>query len=525
MLFDSKRGHLVVFSARGTSELVAGVWSAPFGDPLPPGLRSSSAIAFDGDRGRAVLFGGMDAQYVRLGDTWEWDSRTAKWMVMTPPGFTPRARSGHALVYDAARKKTVLYGGSAGSLVQDYMEDTWTWDGASWTRVGSARTAHPEPRYGHHMAFDTARGKVVLFGRFGEWWDGGRVNVSYGNTWEWDGASWTLASTVNDTFTSEDPTSLPMAYDTRRGTVVRFDVEGARYETTFTVKEWTGSVWQTVSVGAGPKVGNASATNFDGAYDASRGRFALAPRVLAAPSYAQTPEFFTYSEPNRAPVLAPVAPVRAFVGEEVAVALSAVDSDGHAVHYEVTPLPAGATFDSTSGALRWTPATAQTGLFTMKAIASDGCLASESALSVRVDSLAYAGLPGGTVKLGGTVRVPLAVRARGRGYVASPDVACAVAGQNPGKVTVTCEAPTTSAFYPGDLSTWTFTPAVVSAVVEPNLTFVASPGDVEFAGRLEPLSDGTYKLHIQRYAQPHREDPIDMQTSPADAYGIVDMVP
>ena len=44
----------------------------------------------------------------------------------------------------------------------EYMEDTWTWDGASWTRVGTQASKHPEARYGGRMAFDPSRGRAYV---------------------------------------------------------------------------------------------------------------------------------------------------------------------------------------------------------------------------------------------------------------------------------------------------------------------------------------------------------------------------
>src|SRR5262249_45441901 len=44
----------------------------------------------------------------------------------------PAARWGHAVVYDAARKQVVLFGGSTDMTFHD---DTWLWDGAAWRRA------------------------------------------------------------------------------------------------------------------------------------------------------------------------------------------------------------------------------------------------------------------------------------------------------------------------------------------------------------------------------------------------------
>src|SRR5262249_17570221 len=78
-----------------------------------------------------------------------------------PPGSTtgvrqekaPPAgpRSGPAIVYDSARQRPVLFGGSTGS---GDLGDTWEWDGPTWTQRA---TTGPSPRHGHAMAYDSAR--------------------------------------------------------------------------------------------------------------------------------------------------------------------------------------------------------------------------------------------------------------------------------------------------------------------------------------------------------------------------------
>ncbi|MCH8271508.1 MAG: hypothetical protein IH985_09915 [Planctomycetes bacterium] len=52
--------------------------------------------------------------------------------------------------------------------------ETWEWDGTSWTL---AATTGPSPRNRHAMAYDSVRGVTVLFGG-----DDGAPN---GETWEW----------------------------------------------------------------------------------------------------------------------------------------------------------------------------------------------------------------------------------------------------------------------------------------------------------------------------------------------------
>ena len=60
--------------------------------------------------------------------------------------------SGHQMVYDAARGRVVLFGGT---LSGPALADTWEWDGVSWTLVEPA--VRPPARGGHAMAYDSVR--------------------------------------------------------------------------------------------------------------------------------------------------------------------------------------------------------------------------------------------------------------------------------------------------------------------------------------------------------------------------------
>jgi hypothetical protein len=123
------------------------------------------------------------------------------------------------MAYDAARGQVVLFGGCCG--------DTWTWDGTDWTQHFPAHS--PTPRSGLGMAYDAARGQVVLFGGSGE--------DVVGDTWTWDGTDWTQH------FPAHSPTPRygpGMAYDAARGQVVLFGAAPGLTSDTWT---WDGTDW------------------------------------------------------------------------------------------------------------------------------------------------------------------------------------------------------------------------------------------------------------------------------------------
>src|SRR5206468_1923278 len=101
---------------------------------------------------------------------------------LTSGSSSPSPRDDMGMTYDAARGQTVLFGGADDS--GDLLGDTWTWNGATWTREQPATS--PSARYGMGMAFDAALGDVVLFGGSAS----GHC-CTQADTWTWDGANWT----------------------------------------------------------------------------------------------------------------------------------------------------------------------------------------------------------------------------------------------------------------------------------------------------------------------------------------------
>lgn len=165
---------------------------------------------------------------------------------------SPPAAYSVGAAYDAARSRLVVFGGYRGQ----YVGDTWEWDGASWTRVAGSG---PIARNGPAMVYDEARRQVLLFG------GDTRTTGALGDTWAFDGKAWRQLST------SGPParTCHAMVYDSRRSRVVLFggNNEGAMLGDTW---EWDGQQW-TRAATDGPE----ARTLFGLAYDAVRGRTVL----------------------------------------------------------------------------------------------------------------------------------------------------------------------------------------------------------------------------------------------------------
>jgi hypothetical protein len=149
-----------------------------------PLAASLVAAAADPDRRSVWMFGGFSVVAPRrhgppVGDLWELDGSLA-WRRAEPDGPRPGPRHHHALAFDTRRGRLVLYGGF--DAADRWITDVWEWDRRRWHRLAPA--VGPGERAHHAMAYDAARGRVVLRG-------GTRPDKSRPlDTWEWDGAAW-----------------------------------------------------------------------------------------------------------------------------------------------------------------------------------------------------------------------------------------------------------------------------------------------------------------------------------------------
>ena len=160
------------------------------------------------------------------------------------------------MTYDSARGMTVLFGGHDGS----YRGDTWEWDGSTWTQRS---TTGPSPRLSSAMAYDSGRGVTVLFGGY---YYGGSA-VYYGDTWEWDGTEWTQRSTAGP----RPRRDHAMIYNDALDAVVLFGGRTGSYQYTNDAWRWDGQAWTPLALGAGPSSRGSHAM----VYDAARGTTVL----------------------------------------------------------------------------------------------------------------------------------------------------------------------------------------------------------------------------------------------------------
>jgi hypothetical protein len=190
-----------------------------------PSARAYLGMAYDAARHEVVLFGGFDGTN-RLGDTWTWDGST--WTREHPP-TSPSPRAYFGMVYDAAMSKVVLFGGCCDQQ-SELLNDTWTWNGTTWTQEQPA--VSPSPRADFGMAYHAKTKRVVIFS--GEW-------GSLTPTWTWDGTTWTEEHPAHTPQTVEGP-----ALAQYRGQVVMFGGEWGCVEDICLERKtwiWDGGDW------------------------------------------------------------------------------------------------------------------------------------------------------------------------------------------------------------------------------------------------------------------------------------------
>lgn len=203
----------------------------------PPAVNAAGA-AWDSARQVLVVFGGRNAS-VAFNTTWELG---ASGWTQRAPVTAPSARYGHDLAYDPIRQRVVLFGGfQSASLPR--LGDTWEWNGTSWTQIFPSTA--PSARSGHRMAWDPVRQHIVLFGGRID----GSTNFYQSDTWAYVSGAWTLLASSGPT--PREGGSVVWDPGFSGGRIVTFggvSSSGPRNDTW----AWDGSSWQQVLTATAP---------------------------------------------------------------------------------------------------------------------------------------------------------------------------------------------------------------------------------------------------------------------------------
>jgi len=174
-------------------------------DATSPSPRVEAAAAWDPDRGRAILFGGVGAGIQIRSDTWLWDG--SEWSLVTPSP-SPPGLGGHAMAADLAGN-VVMVGGytqfNAGYVTPAI---TWVWDGASWSELVGAS---PPGNYGHSVAAGPEPGQILM--------TAGDRSVDYlRDTWLWSNGGWT--ATRDDDAPADPRRYSSLVHDPKTATTI-----------------------------------------------------------------------------------------------------------------------------------------------------------------------------------------------------------------------------------------------------------------------------------------------------------------
>lgn len=304
--FDESRRVLMLFGGnsvaggtpRNSMWVYDGDWTQLFDLNLVPPARSLAVFVTDFPNNRILLFGGVDPA-TSYSDFWQF--QYGKWqriVTATPPPQTcsspngafdtvrnklevlcsdsglhefdgtdwkdisglskvPSARNFSNMVYDQNLKKTVLFGG----YITDYINQTWTWDGSSWSQIEHDQ---PPQRALQSMWFDTHLNRTVLFGGVGRLSSQDRV-TRFNDMWQFDGTNW---SEIKPAHVPPARYGAQTAVDPRTGNVLLFG--GLRVDTIQTTGtdgkptttdvqvyaddfwQWDGKDWTQVTYGRTP---------------------------------------------------------------------------------------------------------------------------------------------------------------------------------------------------------------------------------------------------------------------------------
>jgi len=210
-----------------------------------PPQRTGHALVPDALSGGMLLFGGRAGAATLLADCWRWDG--GRWIDRTP-AVTPSPRWMFQIATDRARSRVVLFGGQDANGA---LGDTWEWNGQSWTRMPPG-PQDPAPRFGGAMAYDAARSVCVQFGGMD------LISSVFGETRTWNGTSWHFVTNVGPPPTVD----LAMTYDAARGQVLAFGGFAGPVPQS-DVWRWNGSAWSRAFPAVAPNPRHMQAMAYD----------------------------------------------------------------------------------------------------------------------------------------------------------------------------------------------------------------------------------------------------------------------
>lgn len=143
-------------------------WTHTTIDGASPGPRHSPQWTYDAANNRVFVFGGYGEHYpgdayAYLNDVWVLTlNGTPAWTELTPVGIPPSGRLAGAAIYDPLRQRFIGFGGTVNLPV-----DTWSLELAPgqprWMELRTGGTS-PPGGYGMTAVYDAARDRMLIFG-------------------------------------------------------------------------------------------------------------------------------------------------------------------------------------------------------------------------------------------------------------------------------------------------------------------------------------------------------------------------
>ncbi len=272
----STGGRLIVFGGNtgtvGVDDLwaydsAADSWEGLKQSGKAPPARSGHAMAYDQAAHRLILFGGLDNNSAPLGDTWAYDPVAGTWIELDPSGGSPPSRLGHSMVYDPVAHRSIMFGGSTRASAA--LGDIWAYDAGtnSWTDLRPEGKV-PAARTGHSAAYDQVTHRLMVFGGVSD------TGAFLNETWAYDPATnaWTELHPEGELPSPRAGHS--MAYDPVRGILIMFggqDSSGNSLDDTWAYDRGTNTWTSLQPSGAQPRARAGQAM----ANDAASGRLIM----------------------------------------------------------------------------------------------------------------------------------------------------------------------------------------------------------------------------------------------------------
>ncbi|MCK4412817.1 MAG: hypothetical protein KAY32_04670 [Candidatus Eisenbacteria sp.] len=171
--------------------------------------RWGQTMIYCSERNSLIVFAGTGCESGDCGhdyrDVWELALDDSQWQRIDIGGNI-RKRFSHTAIYDVSRNRMIVYGGKEYFAPEEGYGDTWAFDLASqtWSKLDDGAEG-PSSRWGHTAIWDSARDRMVIYG--GTRMDsGGRLN----DVWAFD-----LATDTWELVHTGEPGELPIQPDAR----------------------------------------------------------------------------------------------------------------------------------------------------------------------------------------------------------------------------------------------------------------------------------------------------------------------